>query len=211
MAASTVFSGVKITWLGHSSVMLEADGLVFYVDPYVLPPGSKTADAILYTHGHFDHAAPAPSITKSTTITIGHNVKLPVRSIEIGGREKLGGVIVEAVHAYNLARPMHPRDAGAGYIIAFKTARVYVAGDTDFIPEMKGYKCDIAIVPISAAYTMDELQAADAIAAMMPKVAIPYHYGYLTEAKGDPEKFKAAIDAKTGGKVDVRILVPSSR
>ena len=208
MANSTVFSGVKITYFGHASVMLEGDGLAIYVDPYVLPKAAKPADAILYTHGHFDHCVAAPSITSSRTILIGHGCKLPVRVIEIGGREKIGGAIVEAVDAYNICKPFHPRGAGAGYIVRFKAAAVYVAGDTDFIPEMKGLKCDIAIVPIGGTYTMDAGEAADALAAIMPKVAIPYHYNYLADLKADPEKFRAAVEQKTGGKVDVRVLVP---
>ena len=210
MANSTVFSGIKITYFGHSSVLLEGDGLCIYVDPYVLPPGCKPADVLLYTHGHFDHCAAAPSITTSRTIAIGHGCKLPVRVIEIGGREKIGGVIVEAVDAYNIGKPFHPRGAGAGYVIRFKTAAVYVAGDTDFIPEMKSIKCDIAILPIGGSdYTMGIKEAAEALAAMKPKIAIPYHYNYLADQKADPEQFRAAVDSATGGKVDVRILVPS--
>ncbi len=209
MANSTIFSGVKVTWLGHSSFCLEADGMVFYIDPFILPRTAKPADAILYSHGHFDHCVAAPSITTSRTVLIGHGCKLPCRIIEIGAREKVGGAIIEAVHAYNIGKPFHPRDAGAGYIIRFKTASVYFAGDTDFIPEMKGCKCDIALVPIGGTYTMDATEAAEAIAAIMPKVAIPMHYGHLSDTKADPEQFRAAVEQKTGGKVDVRALTPA--
>ena len=210
MANSTIFSGVKVTWLGHASFMLEADGLAFYIDPFVLPRGAKPADAILYTHGHFDHCVAAPSITTSRTVLIGHGCKLPCRVIEIGAKEKVGGVVVEAVHAYNIGKPFHPRDAGAGYILRFKTASVYHAGDTDFIPEMKGYKCDIALLPIGGTYTMDAREAAQAVAAMMPKVAIPMHYNYLGDTRVDPELFRSEVERLTGGKVDARILAPSA-
>ena len=207
MLQSTVFSGVKVTLFGHASVMLEADGLTIYADPYVLPRGSKPADAILYTHGHFDHCAAAPSITTSRTVLIGHGCRLPVRVIEIGGREKIGGAIIEAVDAYNIGKPNHPRGAGVGYLIRFKTATAYIAGDTDFIEEMKGYKCDIAIVPICGSVTMDAAEAAEAIAVIKPKVAIPYHYNYLEGLHADPQAFKSAVEAKIQG-VDVRILIP---
>lgn len=209
MANSTVFSGVKITWFGHASFMVEGDGLAFYLDPFVLPRGAKMADAILYSHGHSDHCVAAPSITKSSTVLIGHGCKLPCRVIQIGAKEKVGGVLIEAVHAYNTNKPFHPRDAGAGYILRFKTASVYFAGDTDFIPEMNGYKCDIALVPIGGTYTMDAQEAAAAIATIMPKVAIPMHFGYLDATKADPEQFRSLVAEKTGGKVDVRILSPS--
>jgi len=208
MANSTVFSGLKITYFGHSSVLVEGDGLAIYFDPYVLPKGAKPADAILYTHGHFDHCAPAPAITTSRTVLMGHGCNLPMRVIAIGGRERIGGATVEAVDAYNVGKPFHPRGAGAGFVVRFKTASVYVAGDTDFIPEMKGLKCDIAIVPIGGTYTMDANEAGDAIAAIMPKVAIPYHYNYLADQKADPNAFRSAVEQKTGGKVDVRILSP---
>ena len=207
MASSTVFSGVKVTWLGHASVMLEADGHIFYIDPFVLPRGAKLADVILYTHGHFDHAVAAPLITKSSTIAIAHrSCKLPVRLIDVGAKEKIGGVIVEAVDAYNTNKNFHPRGSGAGYLIHFKSATVYVAGDTDNIPEMKNYKCDIAIVPIGGTYTMDAKEASDAIVAISPKVAIPYHYGYLDGLRGDPEGFRMLVTQKTNGKTDVRLL-----
>ena len=75
---------------------------------------------------------------------------------------------------------------------------------------MKGLKCDIALVPIGGTYTMNSTEAADAIAAMMPKVAIPMHYGHLSDTKVDPEQFRVAVEQKTGGKVDVRILAPSA-
>jgi len=208
MANSTIFSGVKVTWLGHSSVMLEADGLVFYIDPFVLPRGAKMADAILYTHGHSDHCVAAPSITKGSTVLIGHGCRLPCRVIEIGGTEKIGGVIVEAVHAYNIGKPFHPRDAGAGYIVRFKSASVYHAGDTDNIPEMKGYKCDIALLPIGGTYTMGAKEAADAAAAILPKITIPIHYNYLADTHADPEHFKSLVEEKTQGRVEARILSP---
>jgi len=206
MVNSTVFSGVRVVWFGHSSVMLEADGMRIYIDPFVVPRGQPPADIILYSHGHSDHAAAAPSITTSRTVLIGNNCKLPVRVIGIGAREKAGSAIIQAVHAYNIGKPYHPRDSGAGFIIQFKTARVYFAGDTDVIPEMKDYKCDIALLPIGGTYTMDAKEAADAVEMIQPKVAIPIHYNYLADTRADPLAFKAAVEAKPGLKTDVRIL-----
>lgn len=210
MASSTIFSGVKITWFGHSSFLLEGDGLAIYLDPFVLPRGSKPADAILYSHGHHDHCVAAPAITTSRTVLLGHGCNLPVRVIEIGAKERLGAVTVEAVDAYNIAKPYHPKGAGAGFIIRFKTASVYFAGDTDNIPEMKGYKCDVAILPMGGIYTMDAREAAAAAEAIMPKLAIPMHYNYLSDTRADPEVFRAEVERRTGGKVAVRVLEPQS-
>lgn len=186
--------------------MLEADGLRIYIDPFVLPRGYPAADAILYSHGHTDHAVAAPSVTTPRTILIGNNCKLPVRIIEIGGKEMVGHVAIEAVHAYNIGKPFHPRDKGAGFIIRFKSARVYFAGDTDLIPEMSGIDCDIALLPIGGTYTMDVKEAAEAVARIKPKVAIPIHYNYLSDTRADPLAFKAAVDATPGNRTDVRIL-----
>lgn len=208
MANSTVFSGVRIVWFGHASVLVEADGKRVYIDPYVLPKGCPPADIILYSHGHYDHAVLAPSITKHSTVLIGYNCGLPVRLISIGQKENVGGVVIEAVHAYNIGKPYHPRDSGAGFIIRFKTASVYFAGDTDFIPEMKDYKCDIALLPIGGKYTMDAKSAAEAVAAIKPKVAIPIHYNYLLETKADPRQFKSLVESNPEIKTDVRILEP---
>jgi len=208
MANSTVFSGVRVVWFGHSSVLLEADGMRIYIDPFVLPRGYPAADAILYSHGHTDHAVVAPSITTSRTVLLGNNCKLPVRVIEIGGKEKIGSAIIEAVHAYNIGKPFHPRDKGAGFLIHFKTATVYFAGDTDVIPEMGGIDCDIALLPIGGTYTMDAREAADAVARIKPKIAIPIHYNYLTDTRADPLAFKSAVDALPSNKTDVRILTP---
>jgi len=208
MANSTVFSGVRVVWFGHSSVLLEADGMKIYIDPFVLPRGYPPADIILYSHGHHDHCVAAPSITTPRTVLIGNNCKLPVRVIQIGGKEKVGSALIEAVHAYNIGKPYHPRDSGAGFILHFKSARVYFAGDTDLIPEMAGIDCDIALLPIGGTYTMGTKEAAEAVAHIRPKVAIPIHYNYLSDTKADPLAFKSAVDANPGNKCDVRILVP---
>jgi L-ascorbate metabolism protein UlaG (beta-lactamase superfamily) len=207
MVNSTVFSGVRVVWFGHSSVLLEADGMKIYIDPFVLPRGCAPADAILYSHGHRDHCVAAPSITTARTVLIGNNCKLPVRVIQIGGREKVGGAIIEAVHAYNTNKQFHPRDSGAGFLIRFKTATVYFAGDTDVIPEMDDYKCDIALLPIGGVYTMDAIEAAKAVSRICPKIAIPIHYNYLSDTRADPLAFKSAV-ASAAPKTDVRILTP---
>ena len=207
MVNSTVFSGVRVVWFGHSSVLLEADGMKIYIDPFVLPRGCAPADIILYSHGHRDHCVAAPSITTVRTVLMGNNCKLPVRVIQIGAKEKVGGAIIEAVHAYNTNKPFHPRDSGAGFLIRFKTATVYFAGDTDVIPEMDGYKCDIALLPIGGAYTMDAAEAAEAVSRICPKVAIPIHYNYLSDTRADPLAFKSAA-AAAAPKTDVRILAP---
>ncbi|MDE1798654.1 MAG: MBL fold metallo-hydrolase, partial [Candidatus Micrarchaeota archaeon] len=98
---TTVFGGVRITLFGHSSVCLEYGGKNIYIDPFVIDRGAKPADLILHTHSHFDHCAPAPSITTSNTLVIGKGCKHPGRPVEIGDKFSAAGATIEVVPAYN--------------------------------------------------------------------------------------------------------------
>ena len=207
---STVFGGVKITLFGHASLSFEFRGMNVYVDPYVLPASPKPADLILHTHSHFDHCVRAEKISKQNTVVIGHGCSHACRPIEIGEKAAVAGAIIEAVHAYNISKPFHPKGFGAGYIITFgappQPTRIYVAGDTDFIPETNQIKCDVACLPIGGKYTMDATEAARAAAAIKPKLAIPIHYNYLEDTKADANEFKR-LCAEFGCACDVRILL----
>ena len=208
---TTTINGVRITLFGHSSVMFEYQGQFIYVDPYVLGPSPRPASLILHTHKHFDHCVlPASIVTPSTTV-IGRGCKHPAQTAEIGHAMKFGSITIQPVHAYNMSKPYHPKGEGAGYIISFPVQagalRIYVAGDTDRIPEMTGYKCDVAILPVGGTYTMDLEEAVAAVSDIKPKVVIPYHCNYLSEMKVDLALFKQKV-AETSKGVDVRILAP---
>ena len=207
---TTTVGGVRITCHGHSSVSFEYGGLVIYVDPYVLPRGAKPADLVLHTHGHFDHCVEAKSILKpGTTLIASPSCKHPGQSVSPGQSFKLGSITIQAVQAYNPSKQFHPRGTGVGYILAFGSSppvRVYVAGDTDRIQEMAGYKCDVAILPIGGTYTMDMAEAASAVADIKPKVVVPYHYNYLSDLRIDPAEFKRLV-AQSSPSTDVRILL----
>jgi L-ascorbate metabolism protein UlaG (beta-lactamase superfamily) len=71
--------------------------------------------------------------------------------------------------------------------------RVYHAGDTDFIPEMKNIKCDVALLPVSGTYVMTAEEAAEAAAAINPKIAVPMHYAAIVGTDGDAERFKSLV------------------
>ncbi|MCL6088642.1 MAG: MBL fold metallo-hydrolase [Candidatus Marsarchaeota archaeon] len=207
---TTTVGGVRITCHGHSSVSFEYGGLIVYVDPYVLPRGAKPADLVLHTHGHFDHCAEAKSILKpNTTLIASPSCKHPGQSVSPGQSFKLGSITIQAVQAYNPNKQFHPRGIGVGYILTFGSApavRVYVAGDTDRIEEMKDYKCEVAILPIGGTYTMDMAEAAAAVGDIKPKVVIPYHYNYLADLRIDPAEFKRLV-AQSSPNTDVRILL----
>jgi L-ascorbate metabolism protein UlaG (beta-lactamase superfamily) len=80
--------------------------------------------------------------------------------------------------------------------------RVYHAGDTDFIPEMKALNVDIALLPVSGTYVMTADEAVEAALAINPGVAVPMHYGAIVGDSSDADVFKAKLERK----VKVRIL-----
>jgi L-ascorbate metabolism protein UlaG (beta-lactamase superfamily) len=92
-----------------------------------------------------------------------------------------GDVIVEAVPAYNTTpgrEKFHPKGNGNGYVLTLDGFRVYIAGDTEDIPEMTALKdIDLAFLPVNQPYTMTPDQCVRAAQAFSPKVLIPYHFG----------------------------------
>jgi len=94
------------------------------------------------------------------------------------------GIKIEAVPAYNIVNvrgpglPFHPKGDGNGYVLTFGDKRVYVAGDTENIPEMAGLKnIDVAFLPMNLPYTMTPEMVAEAAKVVRPKVLYPYHFG----------------------------------
>jgi len=101
-----------------------------------------------------------------------------------GDVQTLKDMIIEAVPAYNIqhkrdnGQHFHPKGAGNGYILTFGELRVYVAGDTENIPEMKDIEnIDIAFLPMNLPYTMTPEMVADAAKMVKPKILYPYHFG----------------------------------
>jgi len=182
-----------ITFIGHGSLMFNFGGKVIYVDPYSkLADYSKLpkADIILITHEHRDHLDPA-AIEKIRT------EKTQIILTEIGAKQLGGGTVmkngdsrsvdgltIEAVPAYNIVHkresgePFHPKGNGNGYVVTFGDKRVYGAGDTENVPEMKALRnIDIAFLPMNLPYTMTPEMVADAAKMFHPKVLYPYHTG----------------------------------
>jgi L-ascorbate metabolism protein UlaG (beta-lactamase superfamily) len=197
----TDVEGIEVRHLGHDSFILSAGGKTVCTDPYKISSSDVKADIILITHDHFDHCDP-PSVSKLSgpdTVVIapfGCSVKLKAnfREISQGGSVTEKGVKVEAVAAYNIGKPYHPRGIGVGYVITLGGKRIYHAGDTDRIPEMKKLRdIDIALLPVSGTYVMNAKEAAAASNDDIgPKTAIPMHYGSVVGSVKDAEDFRAA-------------------
>ena len=198
----------KIVWLGHDGFRIDASKTV-YIDPYQIEEGPR-ADLILITHEHFDHCSPddVAKIQQSGSVIVTEKdsaAKLSgdVRVVNVGEKLSVDDITVEAVPAYNTNKDFHPKSKGwLGFIVEIDGVKVYHAGDTDYIPEMKGYNTDIALLPVSGTYVMTADEAVEAALAINPKVAIPMHYGAIVGGEQDAENFKDALE----GKVEVRIL-----
>jgi L-ascorbate metabolism protein UlaG (beta-lactamase superfamily) len=184
---------LKITFLGHGSLLFNFEGKNIYVDPFSqvadyaqLPK----ADLILLTHEHRDHLDPqalAHVRTERTRLILTAACDRQVGGgmvMRNGDVQTAGGILVEALPAYNLVHmrdngePYHPKGVGNGYVLTFGDLRVYVAGDTENIPEMKKLRnIDIAFLPMNLPYTMTPEMVADAAMAFRPKILYPYHFG----------------------------------
>jgi L-ascorbate metabolism protein UlaG (beta-lactamase superfamily) len=201
----------KLVWLGHDGFRIDAAKTIYF-DPYQISVGPK-ADVILISHDHFDHCSPedVAKIQQPKTVIVTEKVaakkfKGDVRIVKPGDSIRLHEIKVEAVPSYNVDKDFHPKKNGwLGFIVEVEGVRIYHAGDTDFIPEMKEFKVDIALLPVSGTYVMTADQAIKAAIAMKPKLAIPMHYGAIVGDDKDAEKFKKDLE----GKVDVLILPKS--
>jgi len=190
---------LKITFVGHGTLIFTFNGRVIHVDPYGrLADYSKLpkADIILITHEHSDHLD-AQVIemlwTDKTTLILTETCAKKVTDgiiMKNGDVQSVQGLKIEAVPAYNIVhtrgdgQPFHPQGIGNGYIITFGDKRVYVAGDTENIPEMKTVKkIDVTFLPMNLPYTMTPEMVTDAAKMLNPKILYPYHYGNTDTSK----------------------------
>lgn len=188
----------KIHWLGHASVRINGSKTV-YVDPYELSDDAEKADIILITHNHYDHLS-VEDIKKisddQTVVVIPASLLVSleniVNKVDIGQTITVKGVEIRAVPSYNIVKNFHPRSQGyVGYVFTLDDITYYHAGDTDYIPEMRGVKADVVFLPVGGTYTMDAVHAAEAAKDINPTLAIPIHWGSIVGSKADAEKFKS--------------------
>lgn len=180
-------------------------GKIIHVDPYSVLTDYTAfpkADIILVTHEHGDHldlkaikAIRAPGARVVSNEAASGKLEGGI-TMKNGESKEIDGIRIEAVPAYNIVNkrpdgsPFHPRGVGNGYVLTFGSERVYVAGDTENIPEMKALKnIDIAFLPMNLPYTMSPEMVADAARMFKPKILYPYHFGEtdlskLTDALG---------------------------
>jgi L-ascorbate metabolism protein UlaG (beta-lactamase superfamily) len=211
---STSSGPLVITFIGHGSLMMHFNGHTIHVDPF----GSLTeyaalpkADLLLITHQHHDHmdlGAIEKISTSSTRVMLTEACTAELKGGTVmanGDTRKELGITIEAVPAYNVVHkrsgdgPFHPRGEGNGYVLTFGDTRVYIAGDTENIPEMKALRhIAVAFLPMNLPYTMTPEMVADAARGFRPRVLYPYHFG-----ETDPALLVKLLKDEPG--IDVRI------
>lgn len=188
-----------IHFLGHSSLIILWGGKTIHVDPVSAEADYTTlprADMIIITHEHFDHLdlKAVDHIKTAATLIVGSaevGKQIPETIVmKNGDTRSVDGLTIEAVPAYNIkhmrapGKPFHPKGVGNGYVVTFGDLRLYIAGDTENIPEMKKLQnIDIAFLPMNLPYTMTPEMVADAAGMFRPKVLYPYHQGETDTAK----------------------------
>jgi L-ascorbate metabolism protein UlaG (beta-lactamase superfamily) len=204
--ASMSLSDVYIQWLGHASVKIWTTDAVIYVDPRNLSESPHDATLVLVTHSHGDHYQPG-DIAKVSGPETELIASADVIASEGRGQAIMPGQIIESngvrvtgVAAYNINKSNHPKSRNwVGFIVELAGRRIYVAGDTDLIPEMQTLgKIDVAFLPAGGTYTMNATEAAQAANIINPTLAIPYHWGQNVGTLSDAQTFaqKAACAVK---------------
>ena len=193
----------NIHWLGHDSFRLDGSSTV-YIDPWKLAADSPPADLILITHDHSDHfdvsdiakiATEKTQVVGPASVT-GRLADMTVVTVGAGQTVTVGTTTVTVVPAYNVdkRRPSgelcHPPEAGGvGYIVELDGRRIYHAGDTDAIPEMRAVRCDVALLPVSGTYVMTAGEAAEACDMLTASTAVPMHWGEHVGTEDDAKRF----------------------
>lgn len=200
---------VDLQRIGHDTFRI-AGSKIIYTDPFQVK-NKDQADVVLLSHDHFDHMSREDLekvCTSKTEIVASPACKEGLQGVKVkqitylapGEKTRVDGVEVEAVPAYNTnkfrepGQPFHPKDKqGVGFVLQMDGARIYHAGDSDFIPEMKSIQCDIALLPVSGTYVMTVEEAVQAADAIKPRIAVPMHYGAIVGSAADAEKFKSLV------------------
>ncbi|MFA5444179.1 MAG: MBL fold metallo-hydrolase [Bacteroidales bacterium] len=204
---TTLLGLLTIVPSGHGAVCFMLEETVIYVDPYSATTDYSEypkADIIFFTHDHQDHydVKALEHLVTPQTVFVGpecmeRHVKLE-KTLRNGDFFTWKRVEVKAVPAYNIinkrqdGNPFHPKGYGNGYLFTFGDFKVYLAGDTELIPEMETYEpVDVAILPKNLPYTMSDDQFIQAVKVIGAPVVYPVHYFEL-----DKEKLEKAVGDK---------------
>jgi L-ascorbate metabolism protein UlaG (beta-lactamase superfamily) len=215
----------------HASLVMQWNGKTIYVDPVgggKLYADMPSPNLIFITHMHGDHfdaktldavilegQKPTLVVPKSVDEKIPDSLsaKATVKILTNGEKAELEGIAIEAVPAYNTTpgkERFHPKGRDNGYVLTLGSKRLYIAGDTEDVPEMRSLKgIDVAFLPMNLPFTMPVAKAAEAIRAFKPKVVYPYHYRSGSGEKADMDELKRLVGADSGVEIRVRDWYPN--
>lgn len=207
---------VNITLIKHATLAIDFQGYEIHVDavPNYGTDYSKfpKGDLILVTHEHGDHFNPETIelISKPNNLLFMNqrcfdrmNKGMVLRNGDMRNISK--DISLKVVPAYNTTPDhlqFHPKGVGNGYVLNIDGLKIYIAGDTEDIPEMANQKdeeIDVAFIPVNQPYTMTVEQAIRAAWMIQPKVLIPYHF-----SKTDVAPIKQRLEADLSG-IEVRL------
>jgi len=208
---------ITIAPINHATLQIAHGPHIIDVDPVTAAgsyEGLAAPTIILITDIHGDHLDPAMVAkrrTPSTKVVVPQAAASKFENpvvISNGETKTIDGVTIEAVPMYNLTRGpapgqlFHDKGRGNGYVITMGGKRIYIAGDTEGVPEMRALKnIDVAFVPMNLPYTMTSAEAADAVKAFKPKIVYPYHYRG-TSGMSNLDEFTTPLK---GTGIDVRV------
>lgn len=205
----------KIKLISQSALRIDSD-IIIYFDPFKLTDEfNNDADYIFITHSHYDHFSKEDilRIKKDTTkIIVPSDLyeeckKMGFSEVMVVEPNKdyvIDNIWFKTVPAYNINKEFHKKEFNwIGYIIDVENNILYIAGDTDNIPEIRNINCDIAFVPIGGTYTMNYKEAAELIKEMRPKLAVPTHYKTVVGSVDDAYNFKKELE----NIINVKILM----
>ena len=200
-----------LKWLGHASFLLTLDGKNVYIDPFSIEGEAKHADVILITHPHHDHLSPddiKKIASKDTIIFVPKDSvdKVPIGhviGVEPNRHYSSGAVEFDTVPAYNVVQNRvhyHPKQSGwVGYVLDINGSKVYHAGDTDFINEMRQIVTGLALLPMGGTYVMDVDEMISAANSIKAQNVAPMHYRRLLGKEGsDLAEKKFLMSVKNG-------------
>ncbi len=202
---------VGVIPINHATAIITLNDVAIYTDPvggFEKFVGYPDADIILVTDIHGDHLSTstlASVMRDETTLVVPHAVfqllppDLARRAKVLGNGDTLTDreLKILALPMYNLPElpdSRHTKGRGNGYIIGASDVRIYIAGDTAGIPEMRELKdINIAFIPMNLPYTMSVEEAADAVLDFKPNLVYPYHYRG-ENGLSDVAKFKSLVE-----------------